>query len=637
MSRIAGDTQSANTSRSNSPALFLQRNRALDENPIHDNPVSPKSSASSLKIDPQLKDDGNVSNLSPSTKSASRFQSSTDLIAPSTESHIDSVAPPPHAGSPPLTPVDKALDSPTSSKAAPSSFGAHEHDFSDRPPSRDTSTTMSVSGLQPPVDAVDENSEVPILQTASKAPSEIIPVQPTEHSVSGSVSDLGTPRPGNESTVQIPDRTLYSATPLVSPPQSPRLTHGIYNGQLPYYYPAPMYGSPYIQAPFSPSSEKDGMRNEGFSGKISPREENENLLHKISDVIPEIHRLLDQYRETHGQLSAKDLLAKQAEAIHAEQLNKLQVELQVTKTEYEKVIREIVEENLRFKREIEDLRKQVSATSSLEEENAGFKVSMEKLQKSYEDLNDRIDDLNQVKEQVLREKNSQDKLVESLQERLSEHAKTIAERQDQHSKALEERDIRFGKVMEEKDEEHRKILGEHKIILSKVQLELANLITKHSNQKKDLEATRNSEAQHKNKLEAKSRELEEAIARHQEELQALRTSNEEERQQLVSESEGRVARLIDEHMKEKEELMQSLDTVHAEMQTQNDDFAKERQAHEAAKEEHEELISKHADLAAGMTNWKAKHMELQKENEKMDRLLQALGHATEIQSKGDLF
>ena len=64
-------------------------------------------------------------------------------------------------------------------------------------------------------------------------------------------------------------------------------------------------------------------------------------------------------------------------------------------------------------------------------------------------------------------------------------------------------------MLEARGSEHDRSVAVHNTILAKAQLELANLITKHTTQRKDLDVIRHSESQYKTELEAARKHLEE--------------------------------------------------------------------------------------------------------------------------------
>ena len=287
------------------------------------------------------------------------------------------------------------------------------------------------------------------------------------------------------------------------------------------------------------------------------------LLYKVAGVIPDIHRLLDQYRETHGQLSAKDLLAKQAEAMHVEQVNKIQLELQVTRTEYEKAIRTVVDENAQLKKDVQELRSQLASSEKLTQENLCLKTQLTGIE--------------------------------------DKHTKDLMEKDAQHNQALSNQQ----QAMADKDVEHSRTLNDHKTILSKVQLELANLITKHSNQKKDLEASRATEVELRKKLEGQE-------IRHVQQFGNLESSSTKSMPGAFSDSEEHYLRVVE--------------TLNAEILMLRQQSEKTRAEHEVYRRQQEERAAKQKLLADGVGKWKTKHEEMRREHENLERLLREIGH-----------
>ena len=320
--------------------------------------------------------------------------------------------------------------------------------------------------------------------------------------------------------------------------------------------------------------------------------DNDALLHRVAGVIPEIHRLLDQYRETHGQLSARDLLAKQAAAVHSEQINKIQLELQVTRTEYEKAIHSVVDENNQFRREIQDLRSQISASQNLTQESLTLKRSLGNLQASHQDLQKHIEVLKVT------------------------HAEEMSEKDSHCTRAVEA----HKHAMEDNDLEHTRTLTDHKVILSKLQLELANLITKHSNQKKELEMSRAAE----NELK---KQLEEQADRRAGNLETLKSPNAKDNQTAVSEREESSAKLTgDQSSTTEKEHIQAVEALKAEMLAQKVDFEKAKAEHEAYRLAQEAHRGRHEELAEAMLQWRVKQEDMKRGHEKVEKLLKALGY-----------
>ncbi len=116
------------------------------------------------------------------------------------------------------------------------------------------------------------------------------------------------------------------------------------------------------------------QNNEGPTSPSSTQGEHQQLLEKVAGVLPDIKRLLNNYKETHGQLSAKELLAKQADLSHSVQLNRFRVELEANKKEYEKMIQNLVGERSKLERELTGSRQRMADVEKLDSERKAYSL-----------------------------------------------------------------------------------------------------------------------------------------------------------------------------------------------------------------------------------------------------------------------
>jgi hypothetical protein len=437
------------------------------------------------------------------------------------------------------------------------------------------------------------------------------------------------------------------ATPMMSPPISPRMHYHAtapvdYGPNMsptlphyPYPYPpnmammpgsGPFYANQYYNTPFSPPMEQRQpyeINGAGQAARSGSEDERELLLQKVSDVLPDIHRLLNEYKETHGQLLAKELLVQRSEKEHEEKLSRLKIELDANKKEYEKVIQSVVSERGKLEREATVLRQQVADLQTLAEEHGKLKIHFASLQGSHKELEATVETLRMTKEELLSSKEAQTK---ELQINREAHSRQLAETQKQHEDGLAA-----------KEKEHQQALSEQKSILSKTQLDLAGLISKHANLKNDLEVSRNLQSGHKTQLEAKTKELDETNARHAEAINAIKKSQDENRGRSLVEIEAQNAKIVEDHSRKEQMWIQELKTLRDEMQTHKEDLEKERKDHQMLKATRKREQDQASEFAKGIASWKAKHAELQAEHENVDRLLQSLRPVTEAKPRSDNF
>jgi hypothetical protein len=437
------------------------------------------------------------------------------------------------------------------------------------------------------------------------------------------------------------------ATPVISPPMSPRMHYQTiapvdYGPSMspglphyPYPYPpnmammpgsGPFYANQYYNTPFSPPMEQRQPYDINGGGPLTrsgSEDDREFLLEKVSNVLPDLHRLLNECKQTHGRLSAKEMLFQQSEKEHEEKLTRLKIELDANKKEYEKVIQSVVSERGKLEREATALRQQVTDLQIVAEEHGKLKTQVVSLQASHKELGATTDALRRTKEEILSSKEAQEK--EFLNSRET-HLRQVTEMQRQHEDNLAA-----------KEKEHQQALSEQKNILSKTQLDLAGLISKHANLKSDLEVSRNLQNDHKTQLDAKTRELNETHARHAEAINAVKKAQEEDRARALGEIETQNAKIVEEHSRKGQKWMQELKTLRTEIQAHKEDLDKERKEHQMLKATRKREQDQASELARGIASWKAKHAELQTEHENVDRLLQSLRPVTEAKPKGDNF
>ena len=341
------------------------------------------------------------------------------------------------------------------------------------------------------------------------------------------------------------------------------------------------------------------------SPSVVNKEEHQQILEKVTNVLPDINRLLEHYQETQGQLSAKDIMVKQSELMRAEEIARLRLELDAKKEEYDKLIERLVGENYKYKLELEEKNASITAIEEAAKEHASLKEQFHSMKVKHDEAISTADAARLVKEDLLTEK-----------------------------------------LKLEKD--HTKAASEHKVVLSKVQLELANLITKHSSVKKEFEASRGTilaleqrfetttkEHQatltlHQAELDAKAKEAEELQNQHrqqlesqldsltssrQQEIQALQEAHDQKLKDMMSDHESNAAKLVEEHTTQ-------LTAIKGELDGQKHAFGK-------LQTEHEEMGVKHNQLAGAVVSWKKRHEEWQSENEKFNKLLETLGHTAD--------
>lgn len=272
-----------------------------------------------------------------------------------------------------------------------------------------------------------------------------------------------------------------------------------------------------------------------------------------------------------------------------------------------------------------------------------------------------------------------------LQDEIESLMSQIADSQSYHERLVEELKETHANLVADKDDTYAKVVGEQKSNLSKIQLDLAGMITKHTQQKKDLDSARSTISDLEGSLAAKEKELDDARDSHKTAQAALISAAEEKDKQHVEETTGfaeKLAETIRKHAtevqslntshkdeldrfqqaadQERSKLTSTLERCEAQLQNELDaaqaamedlkseldkergsreaveaELTAEKQEHSVLKEHQETANTHHADPAKAMQSLRAKQAELQKESERMDQILDSLGQIGH--GKGDAF
>lgn len=647
-SRTLEDASTPRNSRPDSPTLFWQRNNASDPSKPGDSVVmSPKASTASVRTDRSAPTSAPSGNKTPTPSSPTGSARSAGAKR-SLESVRGSSAPIGFG----MDNLEKQGSSMVSQKPSSQSSGPKLS----RPSSKGSGLSQTaVAQMQPKVsDASEEDTSSqtsrPRDPPSSKTSPELSSSKTSEvgdrKSTSASTSFQQPDAPPQTPPYQPPN----TSTPAISPPQSPKLyQHGIYGAQpapYPYGYPPNIPQNPnmpggFYAGPFSPPPQHRDLPR---SPSVINREEHQQLLEKVTNVLPDINRLLEHYQETQGQLSAKDLMVKQSELQRAEEIARLRLELDVKKEEYDKLIERLVGENYKYKLELEEKNARIEALEEAARGHQSMRDEVESMKTKHEEAMSAADAARLTKEDLLAEKLKLEKTIEDL------HL-TNAAKHEQHTREIEELHREHKMVLDATEKDHTKAASEHKVILSKVQLELANLITKHSHVKKDFEASRGTVLTLEQRLDTTVKDHEAALARHQAELEARAKEVEELQMQHRQQLESQLESLTSSRQQEIQALQESQDQKLKDMMGQHEANAtKLAAAHQAQlsdirgeldgqkdafgklQVEHEEMGRKHNELAGAMISWKKRHEEWQVENDKLNKLLDTLGNTRDSKS-----
>jgi hypothetical protein len=373
-----------------------------------------------------------------------------------------------------------------------------------------------------------------------------------------------------------------------------------------------------------------GQRTPGDGASTRSTDDPEHLLRRVQEVLPDLSILVNKYRETHGALSTRELETRQSQEAQSTALAQKEFYLQALKDQIKEITLDHEKEkaalNLEKDNQKREINERLLEVGDLQEKVRGLEDAQTKLENDKLDLIGTKEGLEKEKLELTEAKDLLEKeKVELLQ------AKEIAE----NEKAEMEKKIidleALGRRLDEDYKNHTENLemqlqerSKERVAIS--QQERADLLARHEQHVTDVRAlhTREKEEaveralkEHESTFASKIKELEDAISKHPLELLALRQMHDDERTGLVNQHKAELER----HVAEWTEKLKHKDLEF--------DKAKETwlQSQDASDAHHKKINEELAGSAGRFAQ----------EVDKMKRILDAVGEATTMKSKGDSF
>ncbi|KAK2749763.1 hypothetical protein FQN55_002999 [Onygenales sp. PD_40] len=149
-----------------------------------------------------------------------------------------------------------------------------------------------------------------------------------------------------------------------------------------------------------------------------------SLLQRIQSVIPDIGQLVDSYRETQTQLSAREAEHKQIEAQHEQSLMQKEFYIDALQDQLQKNAKEKLEQCTKLKGRINELRLEIG---DLQEKHSDTAETLAEVQKENEELT-------QTREELQREIES---LQRAVEEEKAAHAQELEQQKENEKEALD--------------------------------------------------------------------------------------------------------------------------------------------------------------------------------------------------------
>ncbi|KAI9879469.1 MAG: hypothetical protein M1830_008428 [Pleopsidium flavum] len=385
----------------------------------------------------------------------------------------------------------------------------------------------------------------------------------------------------------------------------------------------PFGGPPPLPPPLSASSAEVALMASA-GGSASGEDDASELLHRIQSAIPDLHQLLNRYRETSGQLGMREELIRKAEAQQADALKQ---------KEYY----------------IDSLCKQLEITAHKHSaESSKLRLEIGNLEEKTRELTDSLAATEKSRSEVEEAKKALEREIADLEKRSAEERDAL-----QHEfEAWKSDTIReFGtqkKSMEDDFERRRKeqedsFQGLNAEISSKFLKEKEAMRYAWGRQKRDLETNYDKlRKELESKLSAKSKELETARCKEHDyrenwakEREALVKSWDEERAGMGKGWEEQRQILVKQHRMEMEDMQKRWKQLEAEA-------ARKATEERVAVEREKEALRKGWDADKEKFDGIIRELQavtdtLDTEKRRLQKMVETFGEATDLRSKGDTY
>lgn len=382
------------------------------------------------------------------------------------------------------------------------------------------------------------------------------------------------------------------------------------------YFP----GNPQAPAPHGRSVPPDLAESTGQEVVDDPT----NLLSRIQSAIPDLHLLLNRYRETSGQVTVREDIIRKTEAQMAEALRQKEAYIDKLGKELETLSQRHSAESSKFRLEI----------GNLEEKHKELQDSFDASKKSRDEL--------EVAHRALQNEKGllETKLHESKEttQRDFDHWKIqtseeFAIKQKRMEDDIQQQKNESGAVMQERIAELTKSYAKEKEVLhSRLLLQLRELEANYSRLRQDLDISR--KARQKDLEEAQRRELQNREAWDKERSSLVR-ERDEERLSLGKGWEEQRRILTAKHQSEKDDLQSTWKSTQArENERAEGNIARLQREIEKLKSGWD---ADKARFVKATTELKAVAAKLGNDNDNLQRMVEAFGEATDFRSKGDTY
>ena len=373
-----------------------------------------------------------------------------------------------------------------------------------------------------------------------------------------------------------------------------------------------------------PTSSAERALITSAGGGANTEEDAGDLLHRIQSAIPDLHQLLNRYRETSGQLGVREELIRKTEAQQADALKQKEYYIDSLGKQLEITAHKHSAESSKLRLEIGNLEEKTRELADSLAASEKSKKELEEAKRSLEaekaELRGRLSDERELMEREFESwKVASNKDFETQKSKLVDDFERRRKEQEENFQSLSaEMSSRFLKEKESMRNAWSRQKRDLEINYDKVRRDLEGRL---SSRLKDLEVARDQERESR---EAWAREREALVRSWDEERVGMGKGWEEQRQVLMRQ-----------HAHEMEDMQKKVKQL-------QDDSTKEATAARVALEKENEMLRKgwNADkekFTKIVGDLKAVTDSLDTEKCRLQKMVETFGEATDLRSKGDTY
>ena len=376
-------------------------------------------------------------------------------------------------------------------------------------------------------------------------------------------------------------------------------------------------------APLSTSSAETALIA-AAGGGVNAEDDAGDLLHRIQSAIPDLHQLLNRYRETSGQLGVREELIRTKEAQQADALKQKEYYIDSLGKQLEITAHKHSAESSKLRLEIGNLEEKARELADSLANSEKAKKDMEEAKRSLEgekaELEKRFSEERELLEQRFESwKVASDKDFETQRSILVDDFERRRKEQEENFQVLSgEMSSRFLKEKESMRNSWSRQKRDLELDYDKIRRDLEGRL---SSRLKDLEVARDQERESR---EAWAREREALVRGWDEERAGMGKGWEEQRQVLIRQ-----------HAKETEDMQKKLKHL-------QDESTQEATVARLALEKENEMLRNgwNADKEKFnkiVDDLKAVTDNLDTEKRRLQKMVETFGEATDLRSKGDTY